>query len=65
MLDVYTIDPLTGVGTDTEGETVDLPQTGNNSMSSLALAFGAFAMIGIGMAAVVGSGVMKKKEENE
>ena len=65
ILDTYVIDPETGIGTNAANEEVNLPQTGNNSMSSLAVALGAFALIGFGMAAVVGSGVMKKKEENE
>ena len=65
VLDTYVIDPETGVGTNAANEEVNLPQTGNNSLSSMSLALVAFAMTGIGMAAVVGSGVLKKKEENE
>ena len=65
VLDTHVIDPETGVGTNAANEEVNLPQTGNNSLSSMTLALAAFAMTGIGMAAVVGSGVLKKKEENE
>ena len=65
VLDTYVIDPKTGVGTNAANEEVNLPQTGNNSLSSIALVLAAFVMTGIGMAAVVGSGVLKKKEENE
>lgn len=48
-----------------DGLEENLPQTGNNSMTTLALALGAFVLTGMGIFAVAGSGVLKKKEENE
>lgn len=65
VLDTYVIDPTTGEGTNSAKEKVDLPQTGNNSMSALALAVSAFAMTGIGIIAVAGSGVLKRRKEDE
>ena len=52
VLDTYTIDPKTGQGTNSANEEVDLPQTGNNSMTDLWIVFGALFMIGLGLAAL-------------
>jgi hypothetical protein len=48
-----------------DGLDENLPQTGNNSMTTLVLALGAFLLTVMGIFAVIGSGVLKKKEENE
>lgn len=65
VLDVYTIDPLTGVGTDTEGETVDLPQTGNNSMKNWLIVFGALMLIGLGVVSVKASRVSFRRKDEQ
>ena len=52
VIDVYTIDPESGKGTNSKNETVDLPQTGNNSLKTVIsiciaisfLLFGIYAM---------------------
>ena len=63
VLDTYTIDPVTGIGTDSNGETVNLPQTGNNSFGTVAAAAGALALILAGSAAVAGSGIVRRKKD--
>ena len=65
VLDVYTIDPLTGVGTDTEGETVDLPQTGNNSMKNWLIVFGALILIGLGAVSIKTSRVSFRRKDEQ
>ena len=52
VLDVYYIDPQTGEGTNSANETVDLPQTGNNSMVNVIIVFASLMMIILGLAAV-------------
>lgn len=63
VLDKYTVDPKTGKGTNSAGETVDLPQTGCNSMTNLLAVFGALAMIVFGAFAVKASGVLRRRED--
>ncbi len=60
VLDVYTIDPTTGTGTASDGEEVNLPQTGYSKWYHTAAALAA-CMIGIGGAMMVGSGIKKKR----
>ncbi len=63
ILDVYIINPETGVGTDSAGNVVDLPQTGNNSLKNVLTAVGAFFMTALGFCAVKLSGIRRKKDE--
>ncbi len=64
VLDTYTIDPKTGKGTNSANEKVDLPQTGNNSMTDLWIVFGALFMIGLGLAALkLSRRVYRKKDD--
>ncbi|MDE5883918.1 MAG: LPXTG cell wall anchor domain-containing protein, partial [Oscillospiraceae bacterium] len=64
VLDVYIIDPNTGTGVEVNhNEEVNLPQTGNNSLTNLLIAVGAFMMAGIGFYTVKASGVIRRKEE--
>ena len=63
VLDVYTIDPITGIGTDFDGEEVNLPQTGYSKWYQV-LIVAAMGMIGVGGAAIVKSGIFRKKESN-
>jgi LPXTG-motif cell wall-anchored protein len=57
----YIIDPITGKGTDANGNEVDLPQTGVNSLKYMMLAIGAFMLIGVGGVLVIKSGPRQKK----
>lgn len=63
LLDTYTIDPETGIGTDSSNEEVNLPQTGNNSLNNILLVLGAFMMIGFGIFAVKTSGFNRRRED--
>ncbi|MDE7121361.1 MAG: LPXTG cell wall anchor domain-containing protein [Oscillospiraceae bacterium] len=65
VLDVYVIDPDTGVGVNSANEEVNLPQTGNNSMMNVLVAIGAFLLAGLGFCAVKISGLMKRKENGK
>ncbi len=62
ILDVYTVDADTAEGTNSSGEIIVLPQTGNNSMLNILIIFGAFSMIGIGLFTVMHSGIFRRKE---
>ena len=63
VLDIYTVDPKTGTGTDSSNTEVNLPQTGNNSMTNWLLCVGAVLFMGFGFGAVKASGVLKRKED--
>ena len=49
---IYTIDPETGIGTDADGEEINLPQTGNNDVRTAAACAAAILMILAGAAAI-------------
>ncbi|MBP0967193.1 MAG: Fn3-like domain-containing protein, partial [Oscillospiraceae bacterium] len=59
----YSIDRFSGKGTDEKGTAVNLPQTGNNGLSSAAAAAGAGILILFGAAAVWASGTFRRKED--
>ena len=63
VLDVYTVDPKTGTGTDSSNAEVNLPQTGNNSMTNWLLCVGAAMFMALGFGAVKASGILKRKED--
>ena len=63
VLDIYTVDPKTGTGTDSSNAEVNLPQTGNNSMTNWLLCVGAALFIAFGFGAVKASGIFKRKED--
>ena len=63
VLDVYIVDPKTGTGTDSSNAEVNLPQTGNNSMTNWLLYVGAAMFMALGFGAVKASGVLKRKED--
>ena len=65
VLDTYTIDPATGKGKDSKGNDVDLPQTGNNSVKTVAAVAAAAALMTVGAGAAFVSGVGRKKKDNE
>ena len=62
VVDTYTIDPATGKGTSASGDAVDLPQTGNNSLTDFLIAAAAFLMLGFGSAALM---YIRKKCDTE
>lgn len=64
ILDTYVIDPVTGIGTSSDGAEVNLPQTGNNSLGTAVTAAAALALTLVGTFAVVKSGVIRKKHKN-
>ena len=63
VLDTYTLDSKTGIGKDAQGGEVNLPQTGNNSVGSLA------AVSGAALTALTGALLVyrafRKKRRNE
>ena len=63
VVDTYEINVKTGIGEDTQGEEVNLPQTGNNSMNNLLASVGALMMIGFGAVAMKLSGIFRRKED--
>lgn len=63
VVDTYTIDPVTGKGKDADGKEVDLPQTGINSLGTAGAAAASVMLILAGAAAVCGSGILRKKED--
>lgn len=65
LLDVYTVDPITGVVTNSAEESVDLPQTGNNSLKTAAAVSAAFALMLLGMYAVAKSRILRRKENEQ
>lgn len=65
VLDTYVIDPVTGVGTNSNNEEINLPQTGNNSIKNLQIAIGAFVFAGIGFCLIETSGVIRRKKNEQ
>jgi len=65
ILNTYTINPETGIGTNSSNTTVDLPQTGNNSTRNLLTAIGAVLMSALGAFALKFSGVLNRGKKNE
>lgn len=57
VLDVYTIDRQTGEGTNSANEPINLPQTGNYSLTNVFIALAAFMMIIFGAATAKSSRV--------
>ena len=65
VLDKYTIDPKTGTGTNSADEAVDLPQTGNNSMTDLFMVLSAVMTTVIGAFAVKISGICRRRKDEQ
>ena len=63
VLDVYTIDPQTGNGTNQAAETVELPKTGNNNPFRAAATAVALGLTTLGSLALWKSGIFRKKDE--
>lgn len=64
-LDIYTVNPDTGKGKNSAGEDVNLPQTGNNSLGTVAAAVSAVALTVTGAFAMLKSGVIRRRKEEE
>ncbi|MBE6864480.1 MAG: hypothetical protein E7495_08000 [Ruminococcus flavefaciens] len=64
-VDVYTIDPVTGSGSNSANEDVDLPQTGNNAMKNWMILLGSFMLIICGWFSVKSSGFIRRKESED
>jgi hypothetical protein len=65
VLDTYVINPVTEIGTNSDGSEVNLPQTGNNSMKTVTAASAALALMFLGSLAVVKSGILRKKKDEQ
>ena len=65
VLDKYTVHPNTGIGFNSSGEEVNLPQTGINTASHLLIVIAAFLMLVFGAAAVWISDIGRRREEDE
>ena len=65
VLDKYTVHSKTGIGFDSSGEEVNLPQTGNNSMKNLLIVFGALMLIGLGVVSVKTSRVSFRRKDEQ
>ncbi|MDE5834365.1 MAG: LPXTG cell wall anchor domain-containing protein, partial [Ruminococcus sp.] len=65
VLDVYLINPETGIGTDSSGNRVDLPKTGNNSLRNILTSVGALIMTASGFFAVKHSGTGRRKKDEQ
>lgn len=61
LIDTYIIDPSTGIGTDSKGYTVDLPQTGRNSVKDMIVLIAAMFLIASGTAVIKLSGCSRRK----
>lgn len=64
--DAYTVDPDTGIGERfSDKQIVNLPQTGNFSLKTQLLAISAFLLTGFGIFAVRGSGMLRRKNDEQ
>ena len=63
VLDIYTLDPTDGTGTDGSGAAVNLPQTGNCSRLPAAVCTAAVLLLLTGAFAVCRSGIQLRKKE--
>ena len=65
ILDTYSINPKIGIGTTSDNEVVNLPQTGNNSRKNLFTAFAALLMTILGAAAMKFSGIFDRRRKKQ
>ncbi len=68
LLDIYTIDPYSGVGISESSYGIELPQTENNSVKTIAGTVSALALMISGAFAMTKSGIISRKckdEDNE
>lgn len=65
VLDKYTVHSKTGIGFNSSGEEVNLPQTGNNSMKNWLIVFGALMLIGLGAVSIKTSRVSFRRKDEQ
>ncbi|MBR0485869.1 MAG: S8 family serine peptidase, partial [Oscillospiraceae bacterium] len=65
VMDTYTVDAVSGEGTNSKGEAVSLPQTGNNAPDTVAKASASAFLTLAGLFTVLKSGIFSKKREND
>ena len=65
VIDTYTVDAVSGEGTNSKGEAVNLPQTGNNAPDTVAKASASAFLTFAGLLAVLKSGIFRRKREND
>ncbi|MCM1227856.1 MAG: hypothetical protein NC320_10635 [Clostridium sp.] len=65
VLDTYTIDPNTGIGTNSNNEAVNLPQTGNNSKTKILVITVALILIAAGVCIIKISGIIPHKKDEK
>lgn len=63
ILDTYTIHKKTGIGFDSEGNEVNLPQTGNNSLNNVFLILSSLTAVFVGAYIIYWSNIRKKDEK--
>ena len=64
-IESYKVDPVTGQGTDWAGETVNLPQTGNNAPAAAAAVSGAALLLLAGTVMMLRSGILRRRQDEE
>ena len=62
VIDIYTINPVTGIGANAQNTEINLPQTGNNSMKNLLISISALLATGFGYLAMKKSGIRRKED---
>lgn len=65
ILDTYTVHSKTGIGFNSNGDEVDLPQTGNNSLTPILIIFASLLFIILGAYAIKASGIVDSKQRHE
>lgn len=65
VLETYTIDPKTGIGTNSNNEAVNLPQTGNNSMTNILIFTAALILIAAGGYIIKISHIIPRKKDEK
>ena len=64
VLDVYTLDRVTGLGTNQQGEAISLPETGVTSAGNAAAAAGAAVVAAAGFLLIFQSGILRRRKNS-
>ena len=65
VLDTYTVHSKTGIGFNSDGDEIDLPQTGNNSLTPILVVLASLLFIILGAYAIKASGIVDDKHRHE
>ena len=65
VLDKYIIHSKTGIGFDSSGKEVNLPQTGNNSRKNWFIVFSALILIGVGAVSIKTSRASFRRKDDQ